>query len=289
MHDRANLASALVECMDLRVRAKLPDASPHPGYEGISRTLESCNAQTSSFNWSSIIQSVDHTVRQHFGYYERYDLSTLIDQQSFRNRGLGGSTSRFIDGLSTPLLLSAMDYLYIVQKFPEDRKILLKSEEGAIPVIVWAHKILGLSVVIRCSSKDPRRDLYFGDSNSPEVIIQWSDQETMASQSNSPEILLLDQSMDVVLSTISDRSATTGLETAERHSLENFGTTHLKRHFNQNIMVGFSEPVYLEMVQLILALVVLMSRKIRPETLFEVFPSLMSIPWICGELMRRQE
>jgi hypothetical protein len=269
MHDRADLASALAECMDLRMRAKLPDAGPHPGYEGILRTLESCNSQTSSFDWNSIIQSVDHTVRQHFGYYERRDLSTLIDQQSFRNQGLGGSSSRFIDGLSTALLLSAIDYLYIVQKFPEDRKILLKSEKGAIPVIVWAHKILGLNVVIRPSSKHPRGELYFGHSNSPEVIIHWRDQETMASRSDSPEILLLDQSMDVVLSTLSDSSATTGLETAERHSLENFGTIHLKRHFNQNIVVGFSEPVYSEMVQLILALVVLMSRKTRPETPFE--------------------
>lgn len=68
IHDRVDLLSALVECMGLRVRLKFLDASSHPGYEGILRTLESCNAQTSSFDWNSIIQSVDQTVRQHFGY-----------------------------------------------------------------------------------------------------------------------------------------------------------------------------------------------------------------------------
>lgn len=56
-----------------------------------------------------------------------------------------------------------MGFFYIVQKFPEDRKILIGSEDGAIPIIVWAHKLLGLSVVIRCPTKHPQGDLYFRD------------------------------------------------------------------------------------------------------------------------------
>ena len=41
-----------------------------------------------------------------------------------------------------------MDYLYLLQSLPEDCKMILQSHEGMIPLIVWAHNILGLTVQV---------------------------------------------------------------------------------------------------------------------------------------------
>ena len=49
-HDRVGLASALVERMESRRRAKVVGAVPHPGSEGMMKSLESCSAQKSSFD-----------------------------------------------------------------------------------------------------------------------------------------------------------------------------------------------------------------------------------------------
>jgi hypothetical protein len=251
--------------MGKRMRAKPPGTFPSPGYEGIVKTLESCNAQTSSFDWNTIIQDVDHTIRNHFGYSLRQEFGNGIDQQSLRNRGIVQSNSRFLDGLSTALLLAAMNYLYIVQQFPEDRKILFTSKEGAIPLVVWANKILGLTVVIKSPAKHRREDLYFGDAQYPEMTIHWRDQETIDSGLDSPGLFLLDERSEVVLSTSVESTAATALETTERRSLENYGTVRLERHFNQKMILELSSPVYDEIIHLILGIVILISRKVTPE------------------------
>ena len=101
----------------MTMRAKLPGASPSPGFEGVIKTIESCSAQTSSFEWNSIVQEVDPVIKQHFGCFSRPKLGKLgnpIDRQNLHNRGLVQSDSRFLDGLSTSILLAAMDYPYIV-------------------------------------------------------------------------------------------------------------------------------------------------------------------------------
>lgn len=74
-------------------------------------------------------------------------------------------------------------------------------------------------------------------SISPEVIILCVDEAAIASAPEYTEVLLLDSSMDEALRHRADRSATTGLDTAERHLLENYGTPHLKRHFNRIVSV----------------------------------------------------
>ena len=88
------------------------------------------------FQLNLIIKDVDRTLRECFSYYHRDDFDGLIDQASFRNRSKGVMNSRFIDGLCTNLLFAAMDYLNIVQSLPEQRKMMLSTEEGALPIIM---------------------------------------------------------------------------------------------------------------------------------------------------------
>ena len=104
----------------------LPGANLVPGFEGVVGTLETCSSQTSSFAWSRFSQQVRSVLLQR-------SLKEFQHHSSYR-----GKT---VERLSTNILLTAMDYLYLVQSLPEDRKIILNSQEGMIPLIIWAHHI----------------------------------------------------------------------------------------------------------------------------------------------------
>ena len=274
-HNRTELASALGECIDRRFRLLPKYAVPNPGFEGIMKTLECCNAQTSCFDWTPIVADIDLQIRQHFSYYHRDDFNGLVDQQSFRSRRMGISKARFITHLSTTLLLAAMDSLRIVQKFPEDRTMIIPSEEGAIPIVVWAHKVLGLTVVIRSSSHE---DLFFGSADNPHVTIRWRDERSLACEVDAADILVLDPSQEVVLRYVHEDHFAIGIQTEERHLLENFGSTHLRQFFKQHVSIMDDSPLYADFIELIFALVYLMSRKIRRECYFDNIAKLNQYP-----------
>ena len=274
-HNRTELASALGECIDRRFRLLPKFAVPNPGFEGIMKTLECCNAQTSCFDWTPIVADIDLQIRQHFSYYHRDDFNGLVDQQSFRSRRMGISKARFITGLSTTLLLAAMDSLHIVQTFPEDRTMIIPSEEGAIPIVVWAHKILGLTVVIRSSSHE---DLFFGSADKAHVTIKWRDERSLAFEVDAADILVLDPSQEVVLRYGHEDHFAVGIQTEERHLLENFGSTHLRRFFKQHVSTMDDSPLYADFIELIFALVYLMSRKIRRESYSDNIAKLNQYP-----------
>ena len=112
----------------------VPGASPNPGYEGIRGTLEACVSQTNSFNWNLYVKKVENKMKQ-FNSPESF--SGLI-------RPMDSSSST----VSYSTLLAFMDYLYLVQSLPDDRIVTYSFLEGAVGLTVWAHYILGLTVLI---------------------------------------------------------------------------------------------------------------------------------------------
>ncbi|KAF1948099.1 hypothetical protein CC80DRAFT_459694, partial [Byssothecium circinans] len=98
-----------------------------PGVDGIYRTLEACSSETSDFNWS--------------GY---------VTQASSRlGRVLGGIRKPHSDllGLPANILFHCLDFLYVVQRTPEERYMEVDGPEGILALIIWAHYILGLSIL----------------------------------------------------------------------------------------------------------------------------------------------
>lgn len=85
----------------------VPEASPGPGIEGIMSTLAACSSQSSDFSWAYYVQQVESRFRASMTNYH-YHSSHLR--------------------LTRSLLLAAMDYLYLVQRFPEDRRITVSNE-----------------------------------------------------------------------------------------------------------------------------------------------------------------
>ena len=151
MHEESTLASALVEIMLWRHRSKVPGATSNPDYHGILKTLQACSSQTSQYRWDNVVCLVE----------ERFQKSTRM----FRAQG---SPLRY---LSSNLLLGAMDFFYMARSLPEDRFIVVENQTGLIPIVIWAHYILGLTVHVRNS---PDGNIAFGPFGTPQVIIQWS-------------------------------------------------------------------------------------------------------------------
>ena len=240
MHDRTELSSALTECMRKRLEMNVPGANSDPGFDGVFNTLEACSSQTSAFAWSDFARQVRSTIERAY--------------PPFKYRGL--YILNKIERLSPNILLAAMDYLYLVQSLPEDRKMILQSHEGMIPLIVWAHNILGLTVQVHQRAE---RGIIFG-TGAPQLMIQF---DLGVNPQESTEILLLDQDMNVVLKCGPDDNMITEIKTQERHLLRGYASEHLRRKFNEYFVTEIHDPVYKDIIQFILALTILRSSTIR--------------------------
>ncbi|KAL8858754.1 MAG: hypothetical protein Q9178_004671 [Gyalolechia marmorata] len=258
MHEESTLASALVEIMLWRYRSKVPGATPDPDYYGILKTLRACSSQTSQYRWDDLVCLVE----------ERFKKSTRI----FRAQR---SPLRY---LSSNLLLGAMDYFYMAQSLPEDRFIVVENQTGLIPMLIWAHYILGLTVHVRNS---PDGSMAFGPGN-PQVVIQWSntfltnrpESDTVwipnfiSTWESSPTIQLFDAQMHPVLKTEPNDDASAKIEGQECHRLRGYGTTFLRRLFNSKILIADDDPIYVDTANLSVSIAIALARVMRRAPVF---------------------
>ena len=255
MQNREQLASMLTSCMQRRAENNVQDAS-NPGYEGVVATLAACSSQCNNFAWSFYVQQIEDRLRTSFPEYK------------FHNDYLG---------MSEGLLLGAMDYFYLVQSLPDQRKILISNQFGCVTLILWAHFVLGLSVAIS-KAKVPGDTITFGNSNDPQVIIIWEEcrlGHADDSYSNSvgrrtkekPNIRLLDQDMSVILRSIPEQEQEIELVSfgQDRHPLLGYGTVSLHRMFNSSTIIAEKHPVYEESAKLITAIAIHVSNRLDRE------------------------
>lgn len=229
-----------------------PEARPNPGYDGIYGMLEACSSQTSNFNWGNYIRSVEDRLGQHAIVNER---------------------RRWFLCLRPETLLAAMDYLYIIQKFPEDRKMIIDNHQGILTIIVWAYHLLNLTVLAKGT---PAGDVTFGkETISPQIIILWNNNRELFGH----EISLLDRNSQVVLQTEPDEMTFSYLEACERLPLLNYGTTILHRHLNRNVSALRNDPVYTDAAQMAVAMALVGSRNLVRKSAVHRAPP-MELPMV---------
>ena len=228
--------------MNHRFQAGVRGATPDPDYEGILSTLRACLSQTSQYPWETLVGLVEHKFPKCRAW--------LRLQRSLLKR------------LSPNTLLAAMDYLYLVQSLPEDRFMMIDNQMGLVPMVIWANCILGLRVLVQDS---PDGDVVFGDAGNPQVIVKWSEDWQLyeAELASPPTVCLLDGGMDVVLTTSPDENEAVQLEGEERHRLEGYGTTFLRRLFNRTTIVADNHAIYQETAQFAIAFAIALSRAMR--------------------------
>lgn len=181
LHETTTLAAILVECMHNRFEQGITGATPDADYDGILATLLACQSQTSQYPWEMLVSLVESKFERSAQWFQ-------VHRSPLRR-------------LSPSILLGAMDYLYLVQSLPEDRIMMVENQTGLVPIVVWAHCVLGLTVMIKGS---PDGEVVFGRSPNPQVIINWSNEWPFIAYTRSleerapPAVYLLDGKMDVV-------------------------------------------------------------------------------------------
>src|SRR5579859_151939 len=244
VHQREALASMLSIAMAKRFEASINGASPDPGHEEIMKTLMAISSQTSSFNWSPYVQLVEAR------------LKAVLPNYSY---------SPDYTTLSPSLLLGAMDYLFIVQRLPEDRKISVSNENGAITLTVWAHYILNQTVAIIVNLTNGKTEKLLFGAGAPHVTIEWVKETKEGAnemfwpcetEDEDATIRLLDSNMVIVLETApeSDPDRRVFRRTQDRHPLKDYGSAYLRRVYNEGQLVPEGDPVYEESVKLATAL-----------------------------------
>jgi hypothetical protein len=248
-HNREQLASMLAQSMTKRFEMGIQGASSDPGYEGIMNTMAACSSQSSAFSWTYYRGIVEEKLKTSIPTYH-YSPDYIR--------------------LSPSLLLGAMDFLYLVQSLPEDRKVTVSNEIGCITLVIWAHYILELTVVI---TDTPKGQIVFGDAKEPHVYISWSKEKKddagelfwplESDDDADPTIRLHERDISVILTeSAPEPERRIFITTEERHPLCGYGVPYLRRVLNVDVITLDNDPIYEESVKLITALAIHVSRRL---------------------------
>ena len=181
-----------------------------PSGEDIKSVLRAYEDQTSRFDWHSIIRAV---------------AATLDIRSSPSDEPL---PSVLFEGLLTTLPL--------VQHFPEDKFITIKTRKGVLAIVVWAHQILGLTVLVKNHdniSDSNARDVKFGTAIQEHIVIEFS--RTYSDTLNltrSPETFLLQScsTHETVLQLRADEDVQ-AIDATCREPLKGYGNRVLRNLF----------------------------------------------------------
>lgn len=208
-HELTSLAKGLAQALERRAR----DAShsePPPRYDALKGTLRACREQTSGFMWELILAAVDK------------EISHIVVCET-------PSDTRAIP---VPVLQALLDAFTAVQYLPEARLIQISSNDGAATVIVWAHHVLGLTIVVESSKGSVR----FGDG--PESVYFDCDPR---SKSGPDRASLFNEANDLLFNVDKSFEDVT-LDPVLRHPLRGYGLKRLSRN-NENVIPGIVHAV----------------------------------------------
>ena len=242
IHDRTALAATLNECLDARFDNNL-STMKSPGFDGIFRTLESISSETSNFDWSEYVEKA------------RSKLCTVVPLGDLTYRG---------DSLSLPpeILLRCLDTLYVVQKDPDERFMTVNEQQGMLTLIVWAHYILGLSVLVK--NMERSQEVMFSSAVNPNPVIIFH----LYGSTNAPNelaICLFDRINELSISMGHDLENVTRMVARERLKVRGYGTIALCRLLDESLDTfnrAPDTPHLVEAAEVIIAMACLVSRKL---------------------------
>ncbi|MCJ1226978.1 hypothetical protein MMC12_003633 [Toensbergia leucococca] len=197
------LATEISEALKMRLEgAHVPTMTATPSREGILKVLQSCEKQTSAFNWNMLLAAVANS------------LAYPANNQNC--------------GLPSIILQGAIDMFPMVQTLPQDRLVYIRIPNGpghqsssVCPLVVWTHHVLGLTVMVKLDRQD-YPSVHFGDASFDQVIIE----EVALNEESS--ISLLDASGEELLSIKPDPEEDfTLISSVRRLSVREWGTAFL--------------------------------------------------------------
>ena len=166
VHNKQSLASGIVQALEKRVQDASPEADVKapPSQDSVLGYLTACEEQTNAFIW-------DHYL---LGFASMF----------------GWSQRRAHDPLPAVILRGALDMFPLVQHFPENYLVHVITGQGLCILLVWAHRILGLNVLVLGEGHQQGFRLGNGD---PQVVVDHGVEATRLSEAS---ITLLDSSKE---------------------------------------------------------------------------------------------
>ena len=190
-HNLSELSSSLAQVLQRRA-TDAPDVNP-PRYDALKGTLRACREQTSGYMWELQFSAVE---KQLEGIAER--------QPPYDTRPI-----------PVPILQSLLDSFTAVQHLPEHTLIRIKATIGIPTIVVWAHLVLGLTVLVETAKGSVR----FGEGSESVYI----DGRYYADSLAVAEAVLLNETDDILFKVVeSNEDAVLG--PACRHPILGFGS-----------------------------------------------------------------
>lgn len=192
-HELTSLTKALVKAFERRAQGATEYMAP-PRYDALKGALRAIREQTSGFMWELILSAVENRL---------YPSIAWTDGTLYIRRTI---PMTIIQGL--------LDSLTAVQHLPENTRLRIRSLTGIPTIVVWAHRVLGLTVEVAIRGES----FVFGDGP---VSVH------IDSDPRGPEIALLNETEDpffqIVKAEEDDR-----LIPILQHPLRDYGTRALR-------------------------------------------------------------
>ena len=125
VHEKSSLAESLRSALESRMQGAPADYNVRatPSQERVLGVVVACEEQTSAFDWGRLLLAVASM--------------------------LGLPPQKAYTGLSPTVLRAVLDMFPIVQSLPEHRLIHVEDNQGICSLCVWAHHVLGLTVLVK--------------------------------------------------------------------------------------------------------------------------------------------
>ncbi|KAI0175891.1 hypothetical protein GGR52DRAFT_334574 [Hypoxylon sp. FL1284] len=149
IHDTHGLAGFLTRALKTEQDGAPADqARTVLSAESIRATLVAIQEQTMEFDWRITLLSIAHKL------------------------GLDGLSDAAGETIPGTILEGLVVMLASVQRFPEERMLLIETTQGVCVLVAWAHHVLGLSVLVRRVVDGQMRTDVFGDEREQVIIEQ---------------------------------------------------------------------------------------------------------------------
>ena len=207
-HELTSLARSLAQTLERRATESEKYERP-PRFDPLKGTLRAVREQTSGFMWELILTAV-HT--------------KLADVIGFIN---------FWEGRPIPLcvLQVLLDGFTAVQHLPETTLLRINTQTGIPTIVVWAHHLLGLSVVVEAR----KGKVKFGEEVESVYIIADGEGDEGAA--------LLNETSDLLFK-VSESNEDVFLKAAVRHSVLGYGLRTLEHDsYPTDVMKGLIDVV----------------------------------------------
>lgn len=125
VHEKNSLAESIRSALEKRMQGAPADYNIRatPSQQRVLGVVVACEEQTAAFDWGRLLLAVASM--------------------------LGLPPRKAYTGLSPTVLRAVLDMFPIVQSLPEHRLIHIEDDQGICSLCVWAHHVLGLTVLVK--------------------------------------------------------------------------------------------------------------------------------------------